>query len=80
MIKVQNFLKAIKNSFFNERWTCNCCGREIFSGYFCAECLKSVEKIGENKCEHCGRKTAFKTQYCDSCKDKNLNFDLARSV
>ena len=80
MINFKNLLETIKNSLFYEKWTCNACGKEIFSGYFCNECLKSIETIGENKCEHCGRKSMYKTEYCDSCKDRNLSFNVARSV
>ena len=80
MSKLKTFISGIKRALFNSGWTCNACGREIFSGYFCEDCLKKIEKIGENKCEHCGRITPYKTGYCDSCVDKNINFDIARSV
>lgn len=72
--------KILKNAIFYDRWTCNVCGSEIFFGFFCDECLKKIEYIGENKCNHCGRKTVYKTGYCESCIDKNISFNTARSV
>ncbi|MBQ3235848.1 MAG: ComF family protein [Clostridia bacterium] len=80
MSKFKNAYNLIKRSLFNTGWTCNACGREIFSGYFCDECLKNIVKIGENKCLHCGRQAPYKTEYCDSCIEKNIGFDVARSV
>ncbi len=73
-------LKKIKNALFYERWTCNVCNSEIFSGYFCLDCEKQIERINENKCNHCGRATAYPVNYCDSCIEKNINFNFSRSV
>lgn len=78
MIKFNN--KNLIDAIFNDRWTCNVCYKEIFSGYFCDECNKNIEKISENKCLHCGRYTPYSVNYCDSCIEKNINFDIARSV
>ena len=73
-------LKIIEDSLFYDRWTCNVCGKEIFSGYFCSECEEHIERLGLNRCSHCGRKTAYPVNFCNSCIEKNLSFDLARSV
>lgn len=73
-------IKTIKKALFYDRWTCNVCGREIFDGFFCNDCLKNIVEIGENKCLHCGRKVSYKTNFCNSCIEKNLDFDMARSV
>lgn len=80
MNKFKKFVNLIKRSLFNTGWTCNACGKEIFSGYFCEDCLKSIVKINKDKCFHCGRRTLYPVNYCDSCIEKNLNFDIARSV
>ena len=73
--------KGIQNAFFNLKWRCNVCDKENFNGdYFCNECLNSLPIIKEYKCEHCGRLTAYSTNYCDSCIEKNINFDKARSL
>ncbi len=76
-----DFIKNIfKRSLFHDRWTCNVCGKEIFEGYFCSDCQKGITKIAENKCLHCGRATKYSVKYCDSCVEKNINFDRALSV
>lgn len=65
---------------FHDRWTCNACGKEIFEGYFCKDCNDKIIEIKENKCKHCGRLSISNVDYCDSCIEKNLSFDTARSV
>lgn len=74
--------KIIDNALFYDRWTCNVCGKEIFSGYFCEECQSKIEWLSEseNRCSHCGRKTAYSVKFCNNCIEKNINFDTARSV
>lgn len=72
--------KALRKTLFNDRWTCNACGKEIFDDYFCEECLNKITQIDKNKCEHCGRLTAYPVKFCDSCKEVNINFDRALSV
>jgi ComF family protein len=79
-MNIKDFFNLIKRSIFHERWTCNVCQKEIFSGYFCDDCAKEMVKIGDNKCNHCGRQTPYPVNYCDSCSDKNLSVDVARSV
>ena len=70
----------IKDALFYERWTCNVCNKEIFSGYFCEDCLQKIEKISTSKCKHCGRVTPYPVNFCDNCIEKNVNFNIARSV
>ena len=77
---IDKIIEKLKKSLFYDRWTCNVCGKEIFDGFFCDECLKTIVEIGENKCLHCGRRTAYETNFCNSCIEKNLDFDMARSV
>ncbi len=67
--------------FFNVKWKCNACGREIFEDkYFCPECEKSLPFITGASCEHCGRKTAMPEQYCSTCKLGISSVDKGRSV
>ena len=76
-----SFYKVIQNIFFQTNYTCNICGKEIFSGkYFCDKCESVLPRIDKNKCDHCGRVTFYAVKYCDSCVKRNINFDTARSV
>ncbi len=80
-MKNDKIITSLKNMFFNVKWTCNACGNENFNGkYFCNDCLKILPRIEGDKCEHCGRKTAYPTAYCNSCREKNIHFDEARSI
>ena len=79
--KIKELFKSVKDGYFNEKWVCNACKEENFNGdYFCKRCQEKLPKIKEDFCHHCGRKTAFPTLYCDSCIEKNINFDTARSI
>lgn len=76
-----NVKEYLKRALFANDLACACCGKEIFGdGYFCGECLKALPIIAENKCNHCGRAAPYFTEYCDSCKERNINFDKAYSV
>lgn len=60
---------------------CNGCERENFSGKpFCEECEKNLPMLLGSVCNHCGRKTAYETERCDSCSGRETYFDVARSV
>ena len=75
------FKKFLQEALFNLKWRCNACGDENFNGeYFCDDCKKTLPILKENKCEHCGRLTAYSMHFCDSCIEKNVNFDKARSL
>ena len=78
MIKFIN--KVLNRALFYDRWTCNVCNKEIFEGYFCKDCQSKITLISENKCLHCGRLTPYAVNYCNSCAEKNINFDKALSV
>ncbi len=82
LTKVKNLIiEKIKENVFPLNYTCNCCDKEIFNKeYFCQSCQSEIYKIGEARCNHCGRKTAYSTPYCDSCIDRNLEFFEARSI
>jgi competence protein ComFC len=77
-----NKVKAfIKKFFFNSKWTCNVCGREIFDGkYFCEDCENTFPFNDGPICNHCGRKVVANTNYCLTCRDRLLSIDCARSV
>ena len=73
--------KLFFKSFYDEKWTCSSCGKEIFSGeYFCEECIKSFPYNDGFICEHCGRATSSPEEYCLTCKGQLVSFDRARSV
>ncbi len=76
-----NYKKILRDWFLNLKWRCNACDEENFNGnYFCDNCKKTLPFIKENKCDHCGRLTAYSMAYCDSCIDKNIFYDKARSI
>ncbi len=75
------FIKKVLNrALFYDRWTCNVCNKEIFDGYFCSDCQREITFISKNKCSHCGRATPYAVNYCNSCAERNINFDKALSV
>lgn len=67
--------------FFNPKWRCLVCGKEIFEGEsFCEDCLRTLPFNDGYICAHCGRKTLFSENYCSTCKGKLTQIDLGRSV
>lgn len=71
----------IKKFFFNPKWRCNQCGKEIFEeGYFCEECYENLPFNNEFICNHCGRKVKGKEDYCSTCKNVLTSIDKGRSV
>lgn len=78
----KKFIKKVaKKLLFPVNYTCNVCGKEIFDGaYFCSDCENHLPRIKQAKCNHCGRITPYAVTSCDSCVERNSNFDKARSV
>lgn len=75
------FLKILTLGFYDSRWRCNSCGKEIFeSEFFCEECEKSLPYNNKTVCNHCGRETVNPTEYCSTCKETMVSVDKARSV
>lgn len=73
-------LKELKEILFPRTLTCSLCRREVFHGEpFCKECISSLPYNDGPICDHCGRKTSSAAAYCDSCREKNIQFDKARS-
>lgn len=80
-MKVFGFLKRFAEKYlFNRKWKCLSCGKEIFDGDFCKDCEKALPIIGENRCAHCGRKTASPVSYCLTCKGRLTETDKCLSV
>ena len=70
----------IKDTLFDRNLTCNLCGRENFNGKpFCDGCYATLKRNDGYICDHCGSPVGYPTEYCDSCRDKNVDFDYARS-
>lgn len=73
-------LKELKEILFPRALTCSLCRREVFHDEpFCKECISSLPYNDGPICDHCGRKTSSAAAYCDSCREKNIQFDKARS-
>ncbi len=84
-MKKTSFLKKIKEflreHFFNLKWRCVVCNKEIFSGdFFCEECKEALPLIDKYYCDKCGRKLKAPSEYCASCKGKMTFVDKARSI
>lgn len=75
------WLKILTLGFYNPRWRCNACGREIFEGgFFCEECEKKLPYNNKTFCNHCGREVVNPAEYCSTCKGVMVSVDKARSV
>ena len=76
--KVGAFLRKY---VYNDRWRCNSCGKEIFSGsFFCDDCEKSLPRNDKEICNHCGRQVTESAEYCLTCKGNLTSLDKCRSV
>ncbi|MBE7086968.1 MAG: ComF family protein [Clostridiales bacterium] len=76
--KIKNFLAWLS---FDEKWTCNICGKEIFSGeYICQKCKNNLPYNDGYICQHCGRQTPMPEEYCLTCKGNLTNIDVGRSA
>ncbi len=83
-MRIANFFKklfsGISGLVFDNKWRCNACGKEIFSGqYFCDECLQSLPYNDKLVCKHCGRMVEIQTDYCQTCKNNLVSIDVGRS-
>ena len=81
-MKIKDFLKRFfRLHVFNPEWSCSVCGKENFDGGFvCKECEGDLPYNDKMICEHCGRKTEVREEYCVTCKENMLSVDKARSV
>ena len=71
---------ALKKYFYNPKWRCLACGKEIFSGDFCDECLKTLPYNDGVICNHCGRAVIAPENYCSTCKGILTSLDKCRSA
>ncbi len=70
----------IEKLFYQTKWTCNACGKEVFDGeYFCERCKESLPYNDKAICGHCGRKTVVPETYCLTCKNNLPSIDVGRS-
>jgi ComF family protein len=76
-MRIKEFLDKF---FFNRKWKCLSCGREIFEGNFCADCEKILPYNNGYICNHCGRKVIAPEEYCLTCKGVITSIDKARST
>lgn len=76
--KLKNF---INEYFFNPKWRCNVCGKEIFEDkFFCEDCYNNLPFNNGLICNHCGRKVVGAEEYCTTCKNVLVSIDKGRSV
>lgn len=74
---ISNFFERL---FFNPKWKCIVCGREIFEeGYLCEHCKKEMPYNNGAICGHCGRAVVAFEPYCTTCKNVLVALDLCRS-
>lgn len=71
----------IRKYFFNPRWRCISCGREIFGDKpFCEKCESELPFNDKAICAHCGRAVIAPEEYCSTCKGIITDIDEGRSV
>lgn len=76
-VKIAKFLKE---HFYNPKWRCIACGREIFEGNFCEDCKRELPFNNGIICQHCGRKVIGLENYCSTCKGVLVSLDKCRSA
>ena len=75
------FAKLLTLGFYDPKWRCNGCGREMFGdGFFCDKCEKELPYNNKTVCDHCGREIVNPAGYCSTCKENMVSVDKARSV
>lgn len=81
-MRIKKYIKKVLDVFFfNKKWRCNVCGKEIFDGdYFCEKCKNELPYNDGVICQHCGRKVESPTDYCLTCKGVLTNVDKSRSA
>ena len=73
--------KILKNHIFREDYTCSCCQKENFNNkLLCDDCESKLERIGANRCSHCGRALKVSQDYCSTCKGVLLSTTTGKSV
>ena len=72
--------KVIKKYFYNPKWRCLACGKEIFEGEFCRDCINTLPYNDGVICNHCGRALVATENYCSTCKAILVSLDKCRSA
>lgn len=72
--------KSLREYFYNPKWRCLACGKEIFEGDFCKECKENLPFNDKVICDHCGRKVIAPENFCSTCKGVLVSVDKCRSV
>lgn len=76
-MKISKFFDKI---LFDNNYTCNVCGKEIFDGKpFCSDCEKELKKNNMIVCACCGRSVPSETERCWSCNN-GWSVDKGRSL
>lgn len=78
-MKPRAYLRKI---LFKIGWTCEVCKAELFGeDYFCPDCLQELPLLNKGCiCNHCGRKTPYPAEVCDTCRNFLVSLDKGRSV
>lgn len=77
----ESFINLVNKIFFNSKWRCLSCGKEIFNEqYFCDDCKEKLPYIKGYTCNHCGRITKAPTEYCFTCAKNLTAIEKGRSV
>ncbi len=76
-----SILQKIRDIFYPRNLTCSVCKRENFSlSSVCDECMAKLPFNDKSICGNCGRATAYSTEYCDYCKNRQTSVDFSRSA
>lgn len=71
----------LRRYFFNPKWRCLACGKEIFDDRdFCEQCERTLPYNDGAICGHCGRKVIAYEEYCSTCKNVLVSLDKCRSA
>lgn len=79
---LQKIKEFYRNYICNHKWRCAVCGKDIFDDNFvCQDCQNTLPYIDKGDfCQHCGRQTNSKQNFCLTCKGVLTETDKMRSV
>lgn len=83
--KKEKFMKIVNKieDFLFEPHNCICCGRDMnqeSSFRLCTRCEKEIPFTKDKFCLRCGEIVSGDYDYCITCKNRDYEFDYARSV
>ncbi|MGN1234714.1 MAG: ComF family protein [Christensenellaceae bacterium] len=74
----EEYVAALLRSY-EENFTCEVCGREVFHDeYYCETCRSALEWVGKRYCPVCGRRTGSEG-LCLECSARRPIYDKGRS-